>query len=115
MERVLITDAMEGSKQLPQISTHRTRVEMSQSVPSVVDAGTEIALEVSVSCPFDCDLRGSRVLVMDAEGLVMMSQLATYDENKNKTEDLTLRAPLEVGEYVWSVVFPRHETEGAIP
>ena len=44
----------------------------------------------------------------------MMSELATYDEKTNETEDSTLKALTEIGEYAWSILFPRHETESTV-
>jgi hypothetical protein len=99
---------------LPQIPTHQTHVEISQSIPQVVEAGTDIALTVKVSCPSGCDLRGRPVTVMASDAVVMMRELATYDETINETEDFTLKVPSEVGEYAWSILFPRHETESTV-
>jgi hypothetical protein len=41
----------------------------------------------------------------------MTSELATYDEKGNETEDFALTVPKQVGGYAWSVLFPRHEIE----
>ena len=87
---------------------------MSQSLAPVIEAGTDISLKVKVWCPSGCDLRGIPVTVMAADAVVMMSELATYDEKINETEDFRLEAPAQVGEYVWSVLFPRHETETVV-
>ena len=99
---------------LPQIATHQTNVEMGQPAPSVVEVGTDIALKVKASCPSGCDLRGRTVTVMGADAVVMTSELATYDEKINETQGFTLKAPTEVGEYVWRILFARHETESTV-
>jgi hypothetical protein len=46
--------------------------------------------------------------------VMMMSELATYTDTINETKDFALRAPEDVGEYAWSVLFPRHETEKCV-
>jgi hypothetical protein len=46
----------------------------------------------------------------------MTRELATYDETVkvNETADFMLRVPEQIGEYDWSVLFPRHEQEGGV-
>ena len=54
--------------------------------------------------------RGSRAGVEDEEDEVLITTaLATYDEKVNETADLALKAPGQVGEHTWTILFPRHE------
>lgn len=97
------------------IRTHQTHVEMSQPVPPEVEVGADIALKVKVTCSSGCDLRGEPVKVMTPDGVVMTrEQLASDAARNNETEEFALQAPKQGGEYTWSLVFPRHETENLI-
>ena len=93
---------------------HQPKVEMSQSVPPDVEAGIDLMLQVRVSCPSGCDLRGKPVIILASDGLVMTSELVTYDEKVNETEALRLKAPSQVAEHTWSVSVPGHEAEGVV-
>ena len=46
--------------------------------------------------------------------VLITGELATYDETINETEDFALKAPGQVGEHAWTILFPRHEIEGAV-
>ena len=94
--------------------THPTNVELGRFVPPEVEVGTEITLEVKVSCPSGCDLHGGAVHVVAADGVVVTSDLATSDERISDTKGLVLKAPNQIGEYVWSLQCARHETENVI-
>ena len=96
------------------MATHQTKVEMSQSVPLELEAGADIILKVKVSCSEGCDLRGIPVKVMAADEVVITNELATHDETINETEDFALKVPGQVGEHAWTILFPRHEIEGAV-
>jgi hypothetical protein len=106
------------------MAPHLTQVEISPPLPLEIEAGADISLRVKVSCPEGCDLRGIPVTVMAADGVLVTSELATCDETTNETADVAtmaearwrvaLQAPGRVGEHVWTVVFPRHENEGAV-
>ena len=45
------------------VPAHQTTVELSEAIPLEVEAGTDIALNVRVSCQAGCDLRGGLVQV----------------------------------------------------
>jgi hypothetical protein len=100
------------------MATHQTNVEMIPSVPLELEVGANIILKVKVSCPEGCDLRGIPVKVMaPREGndeVVITTELATHDETINETEDFALKAPGQVGEHAWTILFLRHETEGLV-
>jgi hypothetical protein len=91
--------------------THTTTVEVIRSVPGEVEAGTEITLRVRVSCAAGCDLRGAPITVLAGEEILIATGLSSCDGAANETEDLCLKAPAEVGEHVWTVVFRRYERE----
>ena len=95
------------------MTTHTTTVEMIRSVPGEIEAGTEIALKVRVSCAAGCDLRGAPITVLDGEETLIATDLSWCDGTVNETEDLFLKAPADVGEHVWMAVFRRHEVEAS--
>ena len=95
-------------------ATHQTQLRTTRSVPSVVDAGTEITMKARVSCPSGCELRGVPLVVLDGDRRVTRSELATHDGKANETKDFALTFPSQIGEYGWSVLFPRHDADGLI-
>ncbi len=95
--------------------THQTNVEVTQSSPMEVDAGADIALKVKVSCSSGCDLRGKTIRVVDGDGAAAkLVALTGFEEGINETDEFTVEAPVEVGEYDWSVVFPAQEVGGVL-
>jgi len=90
-------------------------MELLQSAPAKVDAGTDITLKVKASCPSACDLRGSMVRVLAQDGSVLHeAALAGCEEGSSETDAFTVKAPVELGEFTWSVVFPAQEMAGVL-
>jgi hypothetical protein len=98
-----------------ELQTHPTSVALSRPLAAEVDAGTSIVLKIKVSCPHGCDLRG-RVIDVIAPGgaVVARSGLADFADNANETTDVAFTAPDQVGEYSWTLIFPKHEAEGLV-
>lgn len=95
--------------------THLTSVALSRPPAAEVDAGTDIVLKIKVSCPYGCDLRGRVINVMAPDGAVVAgSGLADFADKANETAEFAFMAPDEVGEYSWTLVFPKHEAEGLV-
>jgi hypothetical protein len=95
--------------------THRISVALSLQPPAEVDAGADIVLKVKASCPAGCDLRGRVIDVVTPDGAVVAgSALADFADNANETTEFAFRAPGEVGEYSWTLVFAPYETEGLV-
>ena len=95
--------------------THPTSVALSRPPAAEVDAGTDIVLKVKVSCPYGCDLRERVINVMAPDGAVVAgSRLAEFADHVNETTEFAFTAPDEVGEYSWTVVFPKQEAEGLV-
>jgi hypothetical protein len=98
-----------------EVQSHRTNVEMTRPAPSEVDVGTDMPLTVRASCVSSCDLRGGTVTVIAQDGSVAKEiPLASFEEGTNETGEFTVKAPLELGEYTWSVVFPNQEVGGVL-
>jgi hypothetical protein len=92
--------------------THPIAVTMSRAPAAEVDTGTHIVLKVKVSCPHGCDLRERVINIVTRDGAVAgSSPLAEFAGNVNETTEFTFMAPDEVGEYSWTVVFPKEQTD----
>lgn len=94
---------------------HETNIDLIQSVPANIDAGTEGALKVGVSCSEACDLRGKTVRIIGQDSTVSKgAALAIFEEGINQTDELTIKAPIKLGECTWSVVFPAQDVGGVL-
>lgn len=83
---------------------------MTEPAAAEVDAGTDISLKVKVSCPSACDLRGKIVRIIAQDSTVAKEvALTSFEEEINETDEFTVKAPIELGECTWSVVFPAQE------
>ncbi|MDR1013917.1 MAG: hypothetical protein LBL86_02930 [Coriobacteriales bacterium] len=118
-----------------QIETHEITVaishvnapEMTESVSSVytgdreavepplprVYAGSDIALQVKVSCSLACDFRGGMVEILAQDAVLTQVELSSFDDDDavNQTDVFILAAPTEPGEYTWTAVFEPQEEE----
>ena len=95
--------------------THSTSVALGRLPAAEVDAGTNIVLTARVSCLDGCDLRGLIVNVVAPDGAVVTGgELGDFADRANETAELTFTAPREVGEYLWTVVFPKQDAEGLV-
>ena len=98
-----------------EVQSHQTNTEMIQSAPPEVDAGTDIVLKVRVSCPSACDLRGKTVRVIAQDSMVAKEvALTSFEEEISETDEFTIKAPIELGECTWGVVFPGQEVGGVL-
>jgi hypothetical protein len=94
---------------------HPTTLTLSRSPGAQVDAGMDIVLRVRVSCPDGCDLAGRAVNVIASDGaLVANSAFADFVDQGNETTEFAFKAPHEVGDYSWTVVFPKHDLDGLV-
>src|SRR5262249_60270174 len=88
---------------------------MSRPPVPEVDAGTDISLTIKVACPHGCDLRGRVVNVMALDGTIVAGcALADFVDDANETTEFAFKAPSEVGEYSWTVIFPEQGAEGLV-
>ena len=111
--------------------THVNAPEMYESVSSVyigdkeavkpplprVYAGSDIALQVTVSCSLGCDLRGAMVKILDQDAVLTQVELTSFNDDGalNQTDVFTLTAPTEPGEYTWTAVLEPKEEENTLP
>ena len=88
---------------------------MVQAARAEVYADTEIPLKVKVSCASACDLRGKTVRIIAQDSAVAKEvALTSFEEQVNETDEFTVKAPIELGECTWSVVFPEQEVGGVL-
>ena len=85
-------------------AVHEPHLEVSRWFPSEVATGSELTFKVRINCPSGCDLRGTEVVVEATQGPVITSELVSWDQGINETDEVTLRAPSEIGEHEWSVL-----------
>ncbi len=92
---------------------HEPHLEVSQWFPPATGAGVVLTLTAQVQCPFGCDLQGASVSVMGPEGAIVTSELVSHDQGINRTGEVTLLAPSEVGEHDWSARFRPSDDQSA--
>src|SRR5690606_23679650 len=56
----------------------------------------------------------AEIKVRNGETLVATARLTDFEDGASRTSPFTVSAPDAVGRHVWTLVFPRHEAEGAI-
>jgi hypothetical protein len=97
---------------MPEI--HSPVITLSSPLPPDVEAGTELALGVHVTCSFGCDLNGESVRALAPDGSVVTAEAMPHDEESNEAEILSLIAPVEVGEHTWTILVPAYEVDGVV-
>ena len=97
-----------ASRKEPLKELARGEVEIALEVsPDPVDAGAEIVVRARVSCSPTGDLSGHNLLVKDEAGAEMaVLALAAVDDEEEAVGETVLKAPLAVGDHIWSVVSP---------
>jgi hypothetical protein len=101
------------------VRTHSTNVELSEPAPPELAVGSDLVLKIKVSCPAGCDLRAMPVTVTGPDGRpVPIEPNAGHDRISETSEvalhDITLKAPEQVGEHVWSVRFLPYRSEDVL-
>ena len=83
--------------------------------PREVDAGADLTLKGRVSCPHGCDLGGESVSIRNQDDTELASaELTELDGEAYVTNELVLRAPLQVGEHIYRAVLAAHEKDGVL-
>jgi len=99
-----------------EVKAHQTSASMVKAALGEVDAGTDMALKVRVSCPEKCNLQGSQVRIVDDEGAVITEiELTDFDETGNETGEFAVKAPVKLGAHTWTAVFAAQEKEEGVP
>ena len=99
------------------VQTHSTILELAEPAPAEVAVGSDLALQLKVSCPMGCDLSGVPVTVTGPDGQVMTIEPRAGHElapGEVSLRTIALNAPATVGEQAWSIRFPAHASEGVV-
>src|SRR5438067_1748255 len=91
---------------------HLTALELSAPAPTEVLAGADVRLQVKASCSAGCELAGAPVKVTAPDGTAVTSKLQAREAGPSETGEIVLRAPPTIGQHVFSVVLPAHESAG---
>ncbi len=92
------------------VQAHETSISMVKSASVELDAGSDIALKVKVSCPSNCNLQGSKVRIAgDAGAVVKEIELVSFDGLANKTGEFVVKAPGKPGKHTWTALFAAQE------
>ena len=91
--------------------THATRIEVESSPPAEVAVGSEIELQVRVSCSEGCDLDGLHLEIKAPDGTLSALRLSGC-EGADAAGTIALKAPQSVGQHAWNVAFPVQEIAG---
>src|SRR5215472_9517293 len=80
-------------------------VSLSLSIsPQEADAGTALTLNAVAECPEQYDLSGDPVLFLDATGHEVGRAPLAAREGNDFGAEITVTAPIELGEYGYSIV-----------
>jgi hypothetical protein len=104
-----------GCMMTEEVLIHKTDTQIVQLPPDRIGAGTDLALKIQVSCAHACDLREKTIQILAQDGtLVKEIALTNFQAEINETDEFTVKAPNEIGECTWSVVFPA-QAIGEVP
>jgi hypothetical protein len=98
-----------------EVQAHETSTSMVKAALAELDAGTDMALKVRVSCSSNCNLQGGKLRIADDDGAVVKEiELTEFDGTENETDEFIVKAPVEPGAYTWTAVFLAQEKEGVL-
>lgn len=86
---------------------------MTQAIPVEIEAGAEVTVRVRASCASGCPLTGAPVNIIAPDGIVVAHASVGASDATEDTQ-LVATVPNQVDAFVWSAVFPRHETEAGV-
>ncbi len=94
---------------------HATSVAVVKTPPAEVDASSDMALKIKVSCQSQCDLRGDQVRVINESGMTLKEiELLPSDGTANATNEFILQAPVRPGEYAWTATYVAQQKGGLL-
>ena len=100
---------------IEEVQAHEMSTSMVKAALAEVDAGTDIALKVRVSCSSNCNPQGGKVRIADDDGAVVKEiELVTFYGTVNETDEFIVKGPIRPGGYTWTAVFPAQEKEGIL-
>lgn len=96
------------------VQTHSTHLELSEPAPPELPIGSDLTVQVKVSCRSGCDLRALPLAVTGPDGqAAMIPPSPDHDAaSEEDARDIALEAPLAVGTHTWTIRFASHESDG---
>jgi hypothetical protein len=98
------------------LQKHSTQMELSDPAPPELPIGSDLTVQVKLSCRSGCDLRALPLTVTGPDGqAVTITPSRDHDAaSQGDARDITLKAPLAVGTHAWTIRFPSHESDGIL-
>ena len=93
---------------------HAERTCAAEVSPSEVDAGADLTVKIKVTSPDDFDLVGQRVSIRGADHNELASAELTETDEAIFVAEISLKAPLAIGEQTWLAVLPEIEDDDTI-
>lgn len=90
---------------------HAERTCAVEVFPSDVDAGAALTVTIKVTSSDDFDLVGQRVSILDADYYELASAELKKTDDAVFAAEISLRAPLAIGEHTWRAVLPDVEDD----
>jgi len=123
MTEVQVTSNLNESKVVGQENDNLEQVEAKASQHIVVIEVDELnedyrvedvaEMNIHVSCPEGCDLRGGTILIGDSSDQVITEQILTYFDDElrlNYTGVFSVQIPTQTGSHNWTIIFfPREQ------
>src|SRR5579863_7026487 len=94
---------------------HSTTIEPCEPVPAELPVGSALVLQIGVSCPAGCDLSGLPLMITGPGGEVTTIEPRSDPAPAPQAaavRAITLEMPAQVGQHVWSIRLPAHESAG---
>jgi uncharacterized membrane protein len=98
------------------LQKHSTQMELSDPAPPELPIGSDLTVQVKLSCRSGCDLRALPLTVTGPDGqAVTITPSRDHDAaSQGDARDITLKAPLAAGTHAWTIRFPSHESDGIL-
>jgi len=94
---------------------HKVNITVVSAIPDEVDAGSKLLFKVRAWCQSGCDLLGTLIRIMDAEGeTVSEVDLSLFKEDGYETEGFTIKVPHQPGRYTWKVLYLPQTIDGIV-
>lgn len=93
---------------------HAERTCAAEVSSSQVDAGADFTIKIKVTSPDDFDLVGQRVSIRGADHTELASAEITETDDAVFTGEISLRAPLTIGQQTWRAILPDVEDDDTI-
>jgi hypothetical protein len=93
-------------------SSHETALELVDPIAAAIDAGTDFTLSLRMSCSSGCDMGPSPLGVFTEDGTSIAVQSVRDTGDVSGVRELVIKAPLAVGQFVWTVRAATLEVSG---